>query len=146
MKRNRSEGRKDGRKAALDRKTSYLTLLPAMGEGFHTGYQSRAGVVSDRNQKPHEWLESVAKNLLTPGEDVGYSIPDVLAGEAQLRRLMRLPYEDAMRHQEMIDWRAALAMLLLWDGWVKDATWPLLAGEDMLAGEGGMFQRSVQAA
>lgn len=138
--------RKDERKAALDRKTSYLTLLPAMGEGFHTGYQSRAGVVSDRNQKPHEWLESVAKNLLTPGEDVGYSIPDVLAGEAQLRRLMRLPYEDAMRHQELIDWRGTLAMLLLWDGWPKDATWPDLALENMLDGEGGGFMRSVRAA
>ena len=138
--------RKDEKKAALDRNTSYLTLLPAMGEGFHTGYQSRPGVVSDGNQKPHEWLESVARNLLTQGEDVGYAIPDVLAGEAQLRRLMRLPYEEAMRHQEMIDWRGALAMLLLWDGWPKDHTWPELACEDMLSGEGGGFLRSVRAA
>ncbi|MEA4998066.1 MAG: hypothetical protein VB087_01620 [Candidatus Limiplasma sp.] len=138
--------KRDARKAALDQDTSYITLLPTMDEGFHAGYQSRAGIVSDGNQKPHEWLESVARNILTPGEDVGYAIPDVLAGEAQLRRLMRLPYEDAMRHQEMLDWRAVLAMLLLWDGWAKDATWPLLACENMLAGEGGMFQRSVQAA
>jgi len=138
--------RKDERKAELDRNTSYLTLLPAMDEGFHTGYQSRAGVVSDGNQKPHEWLESVARNLLTPGEDVGYSIPDVLAGEAQLRRLMRLPYEDAMRHQELIDWRGALSMLLLWDGWDKDDTWPELICENMLEGDGGAFIQSVQAA
>ncbi len=138
--------RRDARKAALDRETSYLTLLPAMDEGFHTGYQSRAGIVSDGNQKPHEWLESVARNLMTPGEDVGYSIPDVLAGEAQLRRLMRLPYEDAMRHQEMLDWRGALATLLLWDGWGKDDTWPGLDCENMLDGEGGAFLRGVKAA
>ena len=85
--------KRDARKAALDQDTSYITLLPTMDEGFHAGYQSRAGIVSDGNQKPHEWLESVARNILTPGEDVGYAIPDVLAGEAQLRRLMRLPYE-----------------------------------------------------
>ena len=97
-------------------KPTYLTLLPAMGEGFHTGYQNRAGIVSDGNQKPHEWLESFARNMETAEEDVGYSIPDVLAGEAQLRRLMRLPHPEAMRHQEMIDWRATLALLLLWDG------------------------------
>ncbi|HPS81766.1 MAG TPA: hypothetical protein PLP25_07910, partial [Candidatus Limiplasma sp.] len=142
MKRNR----KDERKAELDRNTSYLTLLPTMDEGFHTGYQTRAGVVSDGNQKPHEWLESVARNLLTPGEDVGYAIPDVLAGEAQLRRLMRLPFEDAMRHQEMLDWRGALATLLLWDGWAQDDTWPQLACENMLDGESGDFIKSVRAA
>ncbi len=117
-----------------------------MDEGFHTGYQSRAGVVSDGNQKPHEWLESLARNMLTPGEDVGYSIPDVLAGEAQLRRLMRLPYEDAMRHQEMIDWRGTLALLLLWDGWPKTEAWPELICENMLEGEGGAFLQSVKAA
>ncbi len=138
--------RKDERKAALDRKTTYLTLLPTMDEGFHTGYQTRAGIVSDGNQKPHEWLESVARNMLTPGEDVGYSIPDVLAGEAQLRRLMRLPYEDAMRHQEMVDWRGTLAMLLLWDCWAQDATWPLLECQNMLTDEGGAFLHGVKAA
>ena len=138
--------RRDERKAELDRNTSYLTLLPTMDEGFHSGYQTRAGVVSDGNQKPHEWLESIARNLLTPGEDVGYAIPDVLAGEAQLRRLMRLPFEDAMRHQEMLDWRGALAMLLLWDGWEKDDTWPQLNCDNMLEGEGGDFIRSVKAA
>ena len=138
--------RRDERKAELDRKTSYITLLPTMEEGFHTGYQTRPGVVSDHNRKPHEWLESVARNLLTPGEDVGYSIPDVLAGEAQLRRLMRLPHEDAMRHQEMIDWRGALATLLLWDGWAKDDTWPILECENMLAADGGAFLDSVKAA
>ncbi len=127
-------------------KPSYLTLLPDMEDGFHTGYQNHAGVVSDGNQKPHEWLESFARNIRTPGEDVGYAIPDVLAGEAQLRRLMRLPHEEAMRHQEMIDWRATLAVLLLWDGWVKDASWPELSCEDMLDGSGGPFQRGVRAA
>lgn len=127
-------------------KPTYLTLLPAMGEGFHTGYQNHAGIVSDGNQKPHEWLESFARNMETAGEDVGYSIPDVLAGEAQLRRLMRLPHAEAMRHQEMIDWRAILALLLLWDGWQKDASWPELTCEDMLAGAGGPFLRGVRAA
>ncbi|MDD3214612.1 MAG: hypothetical protein PHY64_13130, partial [Eubacteriales bacterium] len=138
--------RPDLRKAEQDKKTSYLTLLPSMGEGFHTGYHGRAGVVSDGNQKPYEWLESFAQNMNTSGEDVGYAIPDVLAGEAQLRRLMRLPHEEAMRHQEMVDWRALLALLLLWDGWTKDGTWPELTCEDMLAGAGGPFLQGVRAA
>jgi len=136
----------DPRKAELDRKTSYLTLLPAMDDGFHTGYQTRAGVVSDGNQKPYEWLQSFAANIHTAGEDVGYSIPDVLAGEAQLRRLMLLPHEEAMRHQEMVNWRGTLAVLLLWDGWPKDDTWPELTCEDMLSGNGGAFFHSVRAA
>ncbi|MCE5343131.1 MAG: hypothetical protein LLF96_06015 [Eubacteriales bacterium] len=136
----------DPRVAQPARKETYLTLLPDMDEGFHTGYQTRAGVVSDGNQRPHEWLESFARNMRTAGEDVGYSIPDVLAGEAQLRRLMRMPHEAAMRHQEMVDWRGALAVLLLWDGWVKDDTWPQLSCEDMLSGEGGAFLHSVRAA
>jgi hypothetical protein len=137
---------RDPQKAELDRKTSYVTLLPAMDDGFHTGYQTHAGVVSDGNQKPYEWLQSFAANMHTAGEDVGYSIPDVLAGEAQLRRLMLLPHEEAMRHQEMVNWRGTLAVLLLWDGWPKDDSWPELTCENMLSGNGGAFFSSVKAA
>ncbi len=143
----RKEG---GRKAKLDLQTTYLTLLPPMEEGFTTGYQSRPGIVSDTNQKPGQWLENVAKYMQTQGEDVGYSIPDVLAGEQQMRRLMRLPQEEALRHQEMLNWRAVLALLLLWDGWTKDDTWPVLTYEDYLTPEsmaGAMlFQRTVATA
>ncbi|MEA5016396.1 MAG: hypothetical protein VB099_17715 [Candidatus Limiplasma sp.] len=137
-------------KAKLDLQTSYLTLLPPMEEGFSAGYQPKAGIVSDTNQKPGQWLENVAKYMRTQGEDVGYSIPDVLAGEQQMRRLLRLPFEDAIRHQEMVGWRAVLALLLLWDGWARDDTWPALAFEDYLTSEslaGAMaFQRTVAAA
>lgn len=136
--------KQDPRKAELDKKTTYMTLLPDMEEGFHTGYQTQAGIVSDGSRKPHEWLESFAMNIHTEGEDVGYSIPDVLAGEAQLRRLMRLPHREAMSHQEMIDWRAVLALVLLWDGWAKDDTWPELTCEEMLTGH--TFIRGVRAA
>lgn len=137
-------------KAELDLKTSYLTLLPHMDEGFHTGYQPRPGIVNDTNQKPHEWLENVANYMQTQGEDVGYSIPDVLAGEQQMRRLLRLPHAEAMRHQDMINWRAILALLLLWDDWEKDETWPTVTFENYLSEEslkGAMaFQRTVGAA
>ena len=49
MKRNRS----GAQKAALDNQTPYMTLLPAMDEGFHSGYQTRPGIVSDGNIRPH---------------------------------------------------------------------------------------------
>lgn len=137
--------RRDAVKEDLDRQTSYLTLLPHMDEGFHSGYQAAPGIVSDQNQRPREWLENVARYMQTQGEDVGYSIPDVLASEQQLRRLARLPHEMAMRHQEMIDYRAVLALLLLWDSWEKDETWPVLTLEPLGAEKTG-FVGSVRAA
>jgi len=120
---------RDTEKASLDLQTSYITLLPNMDEGFHIGYQSKPGIVSDTNTKPHEWLENVAKYMQTQGEDVGYSIPDILAGEQQMRRLCRLPYDESVRHQEMISWRGILALLLLWDSWPRDETWPVISPE-----------------
>ena len=77
MRGNREE------KQALDRQTAYLTFLPPMDEGFHTGYHTAPGIVSDHNQRPREWLESLARYLQTPGIDVSYSIPDVLSAEQQ---------------------------------------------------------------
>ncbi len=137
--------RRDAEKEALDRQTSYLTLLPHMDEGFHSGYHAVPGIVTDQNQRPREWLENVARYMQTQGEDVGYSIPDVLASEQQLRRLARLPHEIAMRHQEMIDYRAVLALLLLWDSWPKDETWPVLS-LDTPEADGEGFVASVRAA
>ena len=141
---------RDAEKSELDLQTSYVTLLPHMEEGFHTGYHSRPGIVSDTNARPYEWLENVAKYMQTPGEDVGYSIPDVLAREQQMRRLIRLPHEEAARHQEMVNWRAILALLLLWDSWERDETWPVIAFEDFLTEESlqnaRMFQYTVSTA
>ncbi len=113
-------------KEQLDRQTSYLTFLPHMDEGFHTGYHTTPGVVTDRNKRPGEWLESMARYMRTGGQDVGYSIPDVLACEQQLRRLSRLDADEIPNNQQMIDYRAVLAMLLLWDTWQQDASWPVL--------------------
>lgn len=132
-------------KEALDRQTSYLTFLPHMDEGFHTGYQTTPGVVSDRNRRPREWLESLARNMQTQGRDVGYSIPDVLAGEQQLRRLARLRPEEALTHQQMIDHRALLALLLLWDTWDQDDLWPRLELQS-LSGDSTAFSASVTSA
>ena len=147
----RTRGRQDEKKAELDLRTSYLTLLPPMEEGFTSGYQPRPGIVSDMNQKPGEWLENVAKHMFTQGENVSYSIPDVLSGERQMRRLIRLPHEEAMRQQEMHSWRAVLALLLLWDSWQQDDdTWPLLSQENYLTEDSlrkaMAFQRTVAAA
>lgn len=45
MRGNREE------KQALDRQTAYLTFLPPMDEGFHTGYHTAPGIVSDHNRR-----------------------------------------------------------------------------------------------
>ena len=102
MRGNREE------KQALDRQTAYLTFLPPMDEGFHTGYHTAPGIVSDHNRRPREWLESLARYLQTPGIDVSYSIPDVLSAEQQLRRLSRLTPERALAHPSMAAWPPAL--------------------------------------
>ena len=132
-------------KEQLDQQTSYLTFLPHMDEGFHTGYHTVPGIVSDHNKRPAEWLESLARYMRTQGQDVGYSIPDVLACEQQLRRLPRLDADEILDNQQMIDYRAVLALLLLWDTWQKDDTWPVL---DLicLSGEKTPFSTSVTAA
>lgn len=139
MRGNREE------KQALDRQTAYLTFLPPMDEGFHTGYHTAPGIVSDRNQRPREWLESLACYLQTPGVDVSYSIPDVLSAEQQLRRLARLTPERALAHPSMAAWRGVLALLLLWDTWPQDGAWPAL--ELVRLSDGGTaFSASVTAA
>ena len=139
MRGNREE------KQALDRQTAYLTFLPPMDEGFHTGYHTAPGIVSDHNQRPREWLESLARYLQTPGVDVSYSIPDVLSAEQQLRRLARLTPERALAHPSMAAWRGVLALLLLWDTWPQDGAWPAL--ELVRLSDGGTaFSASVTAA
>ena len=132
-------------KEVLDRQTSYLTFLPHMDDGFHTGYQTVPGVVSDRNRRPREWLESLARNMQTQNRDVGYSIPDVQAAEQQLRRLARLHPDEALKHQQMIDYRALLALLLLWDTWEQDEAWPKLELHDF-SEAGTAFSDSVFSA
>lgn len=132
-------------KEQLDRQTSYLTFLPQMDDGFHTGYHTNPGVVTDRNKRPGDWLESLARNMHTNGQDVGYSIPDVLAYEQQLRRLSRLAPEEHRNNRQMTDYRAVLALLLLWDSWEKDESWPVLE-LTCLSGERTAFSASVTAA
>ena len=134
----------DQQKEQLDRDTPYLTLLPDMDEGLHIGYKPTAGIQSDGNQKPMEWLDQFAKFIKTQGEDVGYSIPDVLASEQQLRRLARLPGDMALRHQEMVDYRGVLALLLLWDVIASDSACATLTIEPVLEGaEEGSFSGAV---
>ncbi len=132
-------------KEQLDRQTSYLTFLPQMDDGFHTGYHTTPGVVTDRNKHPGDWLESMARNMRTNGQDVGYSIPDVLAYEQQLRRLSRMEPEEHRHNRQMTDYRAVLAMLLLWDSWEKDESWPVLE-MTCLSGDQTAFSASVTAA
>ena len=132
-------------KEQLDRQTSYLTFLPHMDDGFHTGYHTTPGVVTDRNKRPGEWLESLARNMRTNGQDVGYSIPDVLACEQQLRRLSRLDADELRHSQQMTDYRAVLALLLLWDSWEKDENWPHLELTCLSDGQTS-FAASVTAA
>ena len=139
MRGNREE------KQALDRQTAYLTFLPPMDEGFHTGYHTAPGIVSDHNRRPREWLESLARCLQTPGVDVSYSIPDVLSAEQQLRRLSRLTPERALAHPSMAAWRGVLALLLLWDTWPQDGAWPALELARLSDG-GTPFSASVTAA
>lgn len=135
----------DQRKQELDRSTAYTTLLPAMNEGFHMGYRPVPGLQSDGNRQPHQWLESMARNMHTPGGEVGFAIPDVLAAEQQLRRLSRLPGELSMRHQEMLDFRALLALLLLWDELEKTPGCPELTVESITPESGGFAAMVLQA-
>ncbi|MDD5898570.1 MAG: hypothetical protein PUE14_08805 [Clostridia bacterium] len=132
-------------KEELDRQTSYLTFLPHMGDGFHTGYHNVPGVVTDRNKRPGEWLESMARHMQTNGQDVGYSIPDVLACEQQLRRLSRLDGDRLSHNRQLTDYRAVLALLLLWDSWPRDESWPVL-DTVCLSGGQGPFGAAVEAA
>lgn len=134
-------------KEMLDKETPYLTLLPDMDEGLNIGYKPTPGIQSDGNQKPMEWLDQFAKFIKTQGEDVGYSIPDVLASEQQLRRLARLPGDIALRHQEMVDYRAVLALLLLWENIAADPSCATLTIEPMLeTAEEGSFIHAVSGA
>lgn len=132
-------------KEQLDRQTSYLTFLPQMDDGFHTGYHTNPGIVTERNKRPGDWLESLARNMRTNGQDVGYSIPDVLAYEQQLRRISRLEPEEYSTNRQLIDYRAVLALLLLWDTWEKDDNWPVLE-LICLSGDRTAFSSSVTAA
>ncbi len=146
MKRNKTRYlSEDQRKRALDQTTFYTTLLPHMDEGFHMGYRPVPGLQTDGSQKPHEWLESMAKNMQTPGGDVGFAIPDVLAAEQQLRRLSSMPSEMALSHQQMVDYRALLAMLLLWDQLETVPGCPRLSIETLTA-ESGSFAAMVLGA
>lgn len=131
-------------KQALDQETPYLTLLPPMDEGFHTGYHTQPGIVSDHNQRPREWLESLARYMRTPGNDVSYSIPSVLSGEQQLRRLARIASPRSLAHPRLLEYRAVLALLLLWDTWPRDDSWPSL--ELISLGGETAFSASVLAA
>ncbi len=133
-------------KRRMDRQTPYLSLLPEMDEGMHIGYQEKAGLQSDGNQKPREWLENFARFLKTPGREVGYAIPDVLASEQQLRRLARLPWEQAMAHQEMRDYRGILALLLLWDLLAEEGSCAELRLIAMEPDSRGGFVRAVEEA
>lgn len=110
----------------------YTTFLPEMTEGNNLPLQLRPGFTLMDRADPNGWLAGVSRTMATSGTDVGYSIPDVMAVEQQIRRLIRLPHNESMHHQEMRDWRAVLAILLLWDGWEKDEFWPELRVVDFI--------------
>ena len=121
-----------------DRKRSgnrYTTFLPEMTEGNNLPLQLKPGFALMDRADPNGWLSGVSRTMATSGTDVGYSIPDVMAVEQQIRRLIRLPRTEALHHQEMRDWRAVLAILLLWDGWQKDDFWPELRMTDYIQPE-----------
>ena len=113
----------------------YTTFLPEMTEGNNLPLQLRPGFTLMDRADPNGWLSGVSRTMATEGNDVGYSIPDVMAVEQQIRRLIRLPRNEALHHQEMRDWRAVLAILLLWDGWEKDEFWPELRMVDFIQPE-----------
>lgn len=110
----------------------YITFLPEMTEGNNLPLQLKPGFSLMDRADPNGWLSGVSRTMATSGADVGYSIPDVMAVEQQIRRLIRLPRAEALHHQEMRDWRAVLAILLLWDGWEKDNFCPELRVVDYI--------------
>ena len=135
--------RDEAEKRRLDRQTPYLSLLPEMDEGMHIGYQEKAGIQCDGNQKPREWLENFARFLKTPGREVGYAIPDVLAIENETQWMLAHPAQGTAKR--LAAWRGLLAALLLWDSWKKDSSWPVLTLEDFSETEDA-FIRTVRGA
>lgn len=137
---------KDSRetKRLADARTPYLTFLPRQAEGFDPGLHTQAGIVTDGGAQPQRWLEDFALHLDALGEtEVAFAIPDVLAAEQMTRRLLRLPPEaDA---SALDAWRGVLALLLLWDGWEKNDSWPTLSLEDLTEAQDA-FTASVRNA
>lgn len=132
MSRDKSQAELDDRrdKRRLDEETPFFTFLPQMAQGHNPGYHDESGVVAAAGANPRDWLEVVGKYMLTPGEDVGYSIPDVLACEQQTQRMIDMPPEEAEEnaelHDQILTWRAMLAILLLWDAWEDAGQMPKL--------------------
>ena len=116
-------------KRLADTQTPYLTFLPRQAEGFDPGLHTQTGILTDGGAQPRRWLEDFSLHLDTLGaEEAAFAIPDALAVEQMTRRLLRLPPEADV--SALGAWRGVLALLLLWDGWEKNDSWPELSLED----------------
>lgn len=116
-------------KRLADAQTPYLTFLPRQAEGFDPGLHTQTGILTDGGAQPRRWLEDFSLHLDTLGaEEAAFAIPDALAVEQMTRRLLRLPPEADV--SALGAWRGVLALLLLWDGWEKNDSWPELSLED----------------
>lgn len=116
-------------KRLADAQTPYLTFLPRQEEGFDPGLHTQTGILTDGGAQPRRWLEDFALHLDTLGaEEAAFAIPDALAVEQMTRRLLRTPPEADV--SALGAWRGVLALLLLWDGWEKNDSWPELSLED----------------
>ena len=70
-----------------------------------------------RGIDPNHHLLTLARNLPIPDDAPLCDAPDVLARETRLVILLGLPHAMSVKQREVIEWRAMLSILLLWDGW-----------------------------
>ena len=137
--------KKQAEKRAADAKTPYLTFLPHQQEGYDPGLHTETGIVTDGGAQPWRWLEDFALHLdAGDTEEAGFAIPDALAVEQMTRRMLRQRTE-AVDETAQGAWRGVLALLLLWDGWVRNDSWPTLTLEN-LTDAADPFTGSVRAA
>ncbi|HPF88559.1 MAG TPA: hypothetical protein PK537_10970 [Candidatus Limiplasma sp.] len=98
---------------------------------------------SSQGINPNHSLLTLARNIPLSNAAPLCDAPDILAREARLARLLALPYQQSVQQQEVIEWRALLAVLLLWDGWEARHHLPVLHCGQPPEGEG---TRAVLAA
>ena len=108
--------RKKTTRHAGDNEPPIFRFLPELGKA--TPGRRVGGVVRSHETHPNDYLSARIGRAIVGSEDgVPYAIPDVMATESRMVQLIRDHREEASRHPQMIQWRGALATLLLWRTW-----------------------------
>jgi len=111
-----------GRKPAVDAPTAVFAayaaaLLECAAQGAGGLPALQLPPPDSRGIDPNHNFLTLARNLPVPPDTPYQDVPDVLARETRLSRLLSLPYAQSVQQREVTEWRGLLAILLLWDGW-----------------------------